>query len=260
MTILERIIQEKRSEVARLKKEMPLAGLKILKGFQRETLAFQDRGLLPGIIAEYKRRSPSRGDFASAHLKPADVARAYADAGAAAVSILTDSSFFGGSCDDLQNVREVIPATPILRKDFIIDPYQVYQTKAIGADMILLIASVLSPEEVDSLSGLAVDLGLQVLLELHDETELDRFHPRIRLVGINNRNLKTFDVDLSRSVNMLDRLPAGLTAVAESGLKGAEEIGKLRAAGFRGFLMGEYFMNSTDPGRKLAELIEQVQK
>jgi len=258
MTILDRIIQEKRSEVDRLKKEMPLAGLKILKGFQRKTLAFQERGLLPGIIAEYKRRSPSRGDFTSAHLMPAAVARAYADAGASAVSILTDSSFFGGSCDDLQEVRAVLPATPILRKDFIIDPYQVYQTKAIGADIILLIASVLSPEEVDRLSGLAVDLGLQVLLELHDETELDRYHPRIRLVGINNRNLKTFDVDLRRSVELLERLPSGLTAVAESGLTGAEEIRKLWAAGFSGFLMGEYFMNSADPGRKLAELMEQL--
>jgi len=258
MTILEKIVLEKRRELEERKLMVPQKTLQMLKGYRRTTLPVPEGFPAPFIIAEYKRRSPSKGDFASAGLSPVDVAKGYAAAGSSAISILTDSAFFGGSLEDLQSVREALPTTPLLRKDFIIDPYQVHESRAFGADIILLIASVLTPAEVCRLAGLAHELGLAVLLELHGEDEMGHYCNGIELVGINNRDLKTFDVDTDRSVRMLGLLPAGVPAVAESGLDGPRSVKGLHVAGFSGFLMGEYFMNSSDPGKQLEKLMGEL--
>jgi len=260
MTILDKIVEEKRGEVSKRKQTMPVSSLRMLKAMKRETHPFPAATALPFFIAEYKRRSPSKGKFAAADKPVLEIATAYATAGASAVSILTDAPFFGGCLEDLQQVREALPDLPVLRKDFIIDPYQLYESKAFGADIILLIASVLSPGEVRDLSGLAHELGLSVLLELHDEGETGYYQTGIDMLGINNRNLKTFDVDTERSIRMLKLLPTGVPVVAESGLHSVEKVLELYNAGFSGFLMGEHFMNSEDPGLQLAGLINRINR
>ncbi|MFZ5939737.1 MAG: indole-3-glycerol phosphate synthase TrpC [Bacteroidota bacterium] len=260
MTILDKIISEKKKEVALQKVRLPLDALSRMKELHRPVLPFPLPGdEAPHIIAEYKRKSPSRGSFAAAGLPVVEVATAYASSGAAAVSVLTDTPFFGGSADDLLAVRKALPGLPLLRKDFIIDPYQVYESRVMGADIVLLIAAVLSPDEVKDLSGLAGELGLHVLLELHDERELDRLCPGISLVGINNRDLRNFSVDTRKSAALLEKLPAGVSAVAESGLDSAAAVKELFSAGFSTFLMGEYFLNSEDPGARLDGLIKALE-
>ena len=171
----------------------------------------------------------------------------YESAGASAVSVLTDIEFFGGSNKDLTTARDVI-SIPILRKEFIVDPYQVYEAKAIGASAILLIAAVLTPEETKELGSLASYLGMEVLMEFHDETELNRMNSYVDVAGINNRNLNTFKVDLNRSVELADKLPSNIPKVAESGISSVEDLLFLQSKGFSGFLIGENFMKSDNPG------------
>ncbi len=247
MNILERIIEKKVEEVAWRKKHHPLEYLRDQPGFQRPIFSLaaslQDERLT-GIIAEFKRKSPSKGIINGEALVE-DVTRAYAGNGASALSVLTDKEFFGGSTADLEAAR--FNQLPILRKDFIIDEYQLVESRSMGADVILLIAACLSPQRVKELAEAATELGLEVLLELHAEEELEHVNAFTPIVGINNRDLKTFTVDIERSIRMADSLPASTTKVAESGIDKVENVCRFQAHGFKGFLIGEQFMKAADP-------------
>jgi indole-3-glycerol phosphate synthase len=248
MTILETIISSKRIEVAERKKLVKTADLEKSPFFQRSIFSFKQFILDPnltGIIAEYKRRSPSRG-IINDRSSVEDVAKTYAEGGASAVSILTDEKFFGGSTSDLEKAR--VNQLPLLRKDFIIDEYQVVEARAMGADIILLIAACLSPAEVSRLAQFASSLGLEILLELHDDNELGHINEYTKVIGVNNRNLKTFEVDMEKSIRMSDRIGSDRIRVAESGIKSPEDIITCRNNGFDGFLIGELFMKENDPG------------
>ena len=261
MTILDKIVAEKRREVARREAETPVAALQALPPFTRPTLSA--RAALTaagssGIIAEFKRRSPSKGVLNGAAEAGATTA-GYAAAGAAVLSVLTDEPFFGGTPADLQAARAACPAMPILRKDFIISEYQITEARALGADLILLIASCLTPAEVRHFSQVARGLGLEVLLEVHDEAELrDYLCETVDLVGVNNRNLATFATDVETSARLAALIPSEFVKVAESGLQHAATIRSLREAGYRGFLIGETFMKTTDPAAALAGLVAEL--
>ncbi len=248
MTILDTIISAKRKEVAARKQEVSFGDLEGSVLFQRPSLSMKQFILDPertGIIAEFKRRSPSKGiinDLSAVE----DVTRDYTEAGASGLSVLTDSGFFGGSTTDLHKARA--NNIPILRKDFIIDEYQVLEAKAMGADVILLIAACLTPVEVKKLAAFAKGAGLEILLELHDDNELEHINQYTEIVGINNRNLKTFEVDMEKSIRMAERIGSERIRVAESGISKPEDIVALRNYGFDGFLIGERFMKEKDPG------------
>jgi len=258
MSILDDIISFKRQEVEKRKKDVGLDELEKREFFSREIISLKQSLLdeaRTGIIAEFKRRSPSKGIINNA----ADVNKvttAYVQGGASALSILTDEYFFGGSESDLLRAR--IHEIPILRKDFIVDKYQLVESRAMGADVILLIAACLSPKEVRDLAAFAKELELEVLLELHGENELAHMCDEIDLVGINNRNLKTFEVDIERSLAMADKIPAGKIRIAESGISKIENIKLFREHGFKGFLMGEHFMKQADPGRAFEEFVSKL--
>jgi indole-3-glycerol phosphate synthase len=247
MNILDRIIEQKKKEVAERKLEMPVAELEKGRFFQRQTLSlkqFLEKPRKTGIIAEYKRKSPSKGIINNRDSVEA-VTKAYASYGASGISILTDHQFFGGSLDDLISARD--NGVPLLRKDFMIDEYQLLEAKAYGADVILLIAACLSPAEVHSLSAVARKLGLEVLLEIHDESELEHICDTVDLVGVNNRNLKTFEVNLEHSVQLSEKIGDGFPRVAESGINTVQDVHYLKEHGFSGFLIGEYFMRQKSP-------------
>lgn len=218
-----------------------------------------------GIIAEFKRKSPSKG-WIHADARPEAVVPAYAAAGAAALSILTDESYFGGSLDHIRQVRPLVDL-PILRKDFIIDPFQLYQAAEAGADAVLLIAACLSRADCAALTAEAHRLGLEVLLEIHDAAELDYVSPEVDVVGVNNRHLGSFVTDVQTSFGLAPLLSqpsttptqaTGTVFVSESGIGDPATVRKLRAAGFRGFLMGEHFMKNPDPGAALADFIRAI--
>ncbi|MEA3461336.1 MAG: indole-3-glycerol phosphate synthase TrpC [Bacteroidota bacterium] len=257
MSILDTIVEQKRVEVLQRKQEYPLSRLSSLDNYRRKTNAMRIPEGLPGIIAEFKRKSPSRGPI---HMDAdvVEVATAYEAAGASAMSILTDRTFFGGSFGDLRQVRESCPELALLRKDFIIDPYQLHEASAYGADMVLLIAAILDRREVQELALEAASLGLHILFEVHHRKELEKFHPEIRYVGVNNRDLKTFKVDTGRSFELIADMPAGVVPVSESGLSQPEEIKKLWDAGYQLFLMGESFMKEKDPGAACRLLINSL--
>lgn len=259
MNILDAIVEHKRIEVLKRKQKRPLSSMGSLPYYRRKTNHI-DHGRIgntPGIIAEFKRKSPSGGPI-QMNADPVEVARGYDAAGAVAMSILTDRSFFGGSFRDLSGVRSAYPALPLLRKDFIIDPYQIHESSAYGADLVLLIAAILEKQEVEDLTGEARSLGLQVLLEVHEEKELEKFHEGIDYIGVNNRDLKTFHVDTGRSLELIGLMPPGVVGVSESGISQMDEILKLSEAGFRLFLIGESFMKQEDPGQACRKLIEQL--
>jgi indole-3-glycerol phosphate synthase len=206
------------------------------------------------VIAECKRRSPSRGVL-RANYDPAAIARSYERHGAAAVSVLTEPTFFDGSLEHLAAVRQAT-ALPVLRKDFIVDPYQIVEARASGADAVLLIVAALSPATLKSLHARAVDAGLDVLVEVHGIEELPvALDAGARIIGVNNRNLRTLAVGIDISERVMDRLPNGLVAVAESGLKTSEDLLRLRRAGYHAFLIGERLMTAQDPGEALEELL-----
>ena len=213
----------------------------------------------PGVnvIAECKRRSPSVGVL-RADYDAAAIARGYAASGAAAISVLTEPTFFDGSLEDLQGVRNVV-ATPLLRKDFVVSEYQLLEARAAGADAVLLIVAALSAAELGSLRAQASALGLDALVEVHSAEELAvAIDAGAGIVGVNNRNLRTLQVDLHASEALMTKMPPGVVAVSESGLKGAADIVRLRGLGYCAFLIGERFMTAPDPGEALGQLIEQA--
>ena len=258
MDILERIVADKRTEVASKTEVLPLEYLRKSPLIQRISFSMRDSLVeRTGVIAEFKRRSPSR-QVINQTSAVNEVAQAYESAGASAVSVLTDTKYFGGALDDLLQARSVL-TIPLLRKEFIIDPYQVVESKAFGADAILLIAAVLTPEKAANLAVLAHDLGMEVLLEVHNEEELDRSDlSNVDMIGVNNRNLKTFEVDLETSRSLSKRIPAEKISVSESGISDPGAIAELRNFGFKGFLIGENFMKTNDPGKAAQEFLKQL--
>jgi indole-3-glycerol phosphate synthase len=211
----------------------------------------------PNVIAECKRRSPSRGVLRASY-DPVSIARAYAGSGACAISVLTEPTFFDGSLDHLKAIRAAVDL-PLLRKDFIVSDYQLLEAKAAGADAVLLIVAALESAELEALHGRAQGLGLEALVEVHDATELSRaVDAGASLIGVNNRNLRTLEVDASVSYELIARMPKHVLAVSESGIRTADDLRQLGALGYRGFLVGERFMTASDPGAALRELLGQA--
>ncbi|KMQ67412.1 indole-3-glycerol phosphate synthase [Chryseobacterium sp. FH2] len=257
MNILDKIIQRKKEEISVSKSKASIQELKDSEFFERENFSLkQSIKSKSGIIAEFKRQSPSKG-IINGKVLPSEVVSSYEKLGASGVSILTDKDFFGGCFEDVLNVRNHINI-PILRKDFMIDEYQFYEAKSIGADMILLIAACLSPIQVQEFTALSHELGLEVLLEIHTEEELKHFNSDIDFVGINNRNLKDFKVDLQHSVRLKNQLPKDVLSIAESGIYKIEDFNYLKEKGFDGFLMGEYFMKNENPAKAFEEFISNL--
>ncbi len=258
MNILDKIIDNKKQEISEAKRKISLTELKGSVFFSRDTFSLKKSVKSgSGIISEFKRKSPSKG-IINDTADILEVAKSYQKYGASGISILTDKNFFGGKLEDILKVRNEI-SIPILRKDFMIDEYQFYEAKANGADVILLIASCLSPSQVQEFTELSHVLGLEVLLEIHTDEELRHFNENIDLVGINNRNLKDFKVDLQHSVNLKNQLPKNTLSVAESGIYSIEDFNFLKEKGFDGFLMGEYFMRNENPGIAFEEFINTIQ-
>lgn len=259
MDILDKIIATKRIEVAERKGIMPVRDLERSMLYERDTVsmasAITQTGS-SGIISEFKRRSPSKGVI-NATSKVEDVIRGYDRARCAGMSVLTDQGYFGGHVQDLVIARRNT-TKPLLRKEFIIDEYQIIEAKAIGADLILLIAEVLSAAEVKNLAALAQSLGMEVLLEMHTQEQLPKVNYDLDIIGINNRNLKTFEVDLDASIQLFGQLGDGFVKISESGLSEIKSLEKLRQAGFQGFLIGENFMKTDDPGTACSVFIEQL--
>jgi indole-3-glycerol phosphate synthase len=259
MNILDRIIEYKRSEVDKRKAKVSVADLEKRNLFSREVLSLKNFLLdksRTGIIAEFKRKSPSKG-IINNRADVTEVTKGYANNGASCLSVLTDENFFGGSDEDLIKAR--VNEIPILRKEFIIDEYQLVEAKSLGADVILLIAACLTPAEVKTLAGFAKNLDLQVLLELHAEEELEHICEEASFIGINNRNLKTFDVDIERSLRMAEQIPLTKFKIAESGISSVENILLFKRHGFHGFLIGENFMKAPDPTIAFAEFVKTLQ-
>lgn len=259
MDILEKIVTDKKREIHLKKAVIPLMQLENSFLFQREpiSLAKALRKSETGIIAEHKRRSPSKSVI-NQNSSVQDIAIGYMNAGACGMSVLTDAKYFGGSLDDLQIARAAVDF-PLLRKEFIIDEYQVVEARAHGADTILLIGAILTREEIKVLSELAKSLGMDVLLEVHNEEELaNSMMPSLDMLGVNNRNLKTFEVSLETSVSLSQQIPQEFVKVSESGISSVSAIKMLRDLGFQGFLVGENFMKTDDPGESAREFIKQM--
>jgi indole-3-glycerol phosphate synthase len=260
VNILQEICDKKRLEVAQQKRDTPfeyLQGFYDLTGHQ--PVSFRQALLRSpsGIVAEFKRKSPSKG-WIHSEAVASKVVQGYAVAGAAAVSILTDMEFFGGRFFDFKKARKAVDHLPFLRKDFIVDEYQVHQSKVLGADVILLIAACLTECEVARFAAVAHELGMETLLEIHDESELSYVTDAVDVVGVNNRDLARFVTDVGISMRLADRIPAGVVRISESGLSDVQTVIDLRKAGYQGFLMGENFMKTADPGAALAEFIREL--
>ena len=258
MNILDTIIEYKKSEVRSRKSAVSIAELEKRGLFSREVLSLRDflsDESKTGVIAEFKRRSPSKG-IINDKADVIEVTKGYTHNGASCLSVLTDEKFFGGSDNDLIKAR--VNNIPILRKEFIIDEYQLIEARSIGADVILLIAACLTVSEVKQLASFARKLGLEVLLELHGKEELGHICDETTIIGINNRNLKTFEVDIERSLRMAEQIPSGKIKIAESGIDSIENILLFREHGFKGFLIGEHFMKQPDPTIAFAEFVKQL--
>lgn len=257
--ILDEIVQNKRMEIARVKKELERYLDAQAYGCTREPLSMHDAlaTSASGIIAEFKRKSPSKG-WIKEDGDAENITLSYANNGAAALSILTDEKYFGGSLNFLRTARSLVQR-PILRKDFIIDPIQMFEARLAGADAVLLIAACLFREDCRKLAHLAHELRLEVFLEIHDETELDYISDEVDIIGVNNRNLGTFHTDVENSFRLVEQLPKEKLLVSESGISDAKTILKLREAGYRGFLIGEQFMKMENPGMALSGLIREIE-
>jgi indole-3-glycerol phosphate synthase len=258
--ILDRIVEVKRDEVAAAKRRRGLGSLRDeaeALGGQRDFVAALKKRIAAGgaaVIAEIKKASPSKGVLRE-DFQPARIAESYDRHGAAALSVLTDEKFFQGSAAFLAAARAAA-AVPVLRKDFTIDPYQVFEARAMGADAILLIAAILDDAQLADFEAMARAVGLSVLVEVHDAGELDRaLHLATPLIGINNRNLRTFETSLETTLALLPGVPAGRLVVSESGIHTPADVQRLRAAGVHAFLVGEAFMRAPDPGAALASLL-----
>lgn len=262
MNILEKIIADKYREVADKKSILPVKLLEQSIYFEGKVVSMKKYVTNPeksGIIAEFKRKSPSKGMInASASVEKVSIG--YMQAGASALSILTDKEYFGGTAEDLKIARK-FNFCPILRKDFVVDEYQIIEAKSIGADCILLIAAALKPENLKSLAAFAKSLGLEVLMEVHDREELDRsLCEDLDLVGVNNRNLKTFEVSIDTSLGLVDRIPSNFVKISESGISDPSTLIQLKKAGFDGFLIGENFMKSSRPEQAAYNFIKEYRK
>ncbi len=257
--ILKKIVARKQEEIAQRMQDISLEQLQAsladaspCRGFT-DAIASKIAAGKPGVIAEIKKASPSKGvirpDF-----HPAEIAQSYEQAGAACLSVLTDIDFFQGADTYLQQARAAC-ALPVIRKDFIIDPYQVYEARTLGADCILLIAACLSDTQMQGLNDLAHKLGMDALIEVHDAEELQRTLPLgNHLIGINNRNLRSFEVNLDTTIELLDQIPDELIVVTESGIHTPDDVARMQKHSVNAFLVGEAFMRADDPGAKLAEL------
>ena len=261
MNILDKIIADKRKEVELKKTLIPALQLENSALFQRKTISLKEKlkNSSTGIIAEFKRRSPSKSQI-NQTANVGQVAKAYQKAGVCGMSVLTDIKYFGGSLDDLLLARASCDLS-LLRKEFIVDEFQILEAKASGADVILLIAAVLSRNEIEKLSKLAKSLGLEVLLEIHNREELEKsLMNSLDFIGVNNRNLKTFEVSLENSKNLASHIPSEFVKVSESGISQPESIKELQAFGYQGFLIGENFMKSESAGNSAYEFIQNLNR
>ena len=258
LNILEKIVSYKKEEIKKRKADLPVQLLEKMPDFKREIFSMQKFIIDPdktGIIAEFKKKSPSKG-IINETARVEEVTAAYFRHGASMISVLTDTPSFGGSSEDLKRAR--FNTLPLLRKDFILDAYQLVESRAMGADAILLIAACLQPAETKSLAATAHRLGLEVLLEIHEEKELGHLCDDVDAVGINNRDLKNFTVDIDRSIRLAERLPADKLRVAESGIRDIDTLLHMKSAGFNGFLIGEQFMRAPDPAIAFASFTDQL--
>lgn len=259
MNILDKIILDKRKEVILKQSIIPVSQLEASVLFNRQTISLSKslQNSTSGIIAEHKRRSPSKAEI-NYSFTVEEVVKGYENAGACGISVLTDGKYFGGSLDDLLLARASVKI-PLLRKEFVVDKYQILEAKAHGADLILLIAAVLSRNEIEFLSKFAQNLGLEVLLEVHNLEELEKsIMPSLNLIGVNNRNLKTFEVNLDFSKELASKIPHDFVKVSESGISSVEAIKQLQPFGYKGFLIGENFMKTTHPGQSASDFIAQL--
>ena len=260
--ILDKIVAVKREEIAAAKAQKPLSAMRFdaesrvltrdFIGALRQKIAAGK----PAVIAEIKKASPSKGVL-RAEFIPADIAQSYAEYGAACLSVLTDRQFFQGTTDYLKQARASC-SLPVLRKDFMVDPYQVYEARVMGADCILLIAACLDDQQMRDMEALARSLDMAVLVEVHDAAELERaLKLKTPLIGVNNRNLKTFEVSLDTTISLMAQVPADRLLITESGIAAPADVQRLRTAGVSAFLVGEAFMRAEDPGLALAQLFGQ---
>jgi indole-3-glycerol phosphate synthase len=260
MNILDTIIAKKKHEVEERKRTQSIARLEAGPFFKNKVLDFKKyllREDKTGIIAEFKRRSPSKGVINDSS-GVTEVTVAYAKYGASGISVLTDEEFFGGSVEDL--LAATINEVPLLRKEFIIDEYQLVESKAFGAEVILLIAACLKKEAVKTLAVAAKNLGLNVLLEIHNEQELEHICDEVDVVGVNNRDLKSFTVDINRSIQLGKKIPSDKVKISESGIDNVSTIRLLQQHGFKGFLIGEKFMKEKDPGKAFKQFVDELNK
>ncbi|SBV99531.1 Indole-3-glycerol phosphate synthase [uncultured Dysgonomonas sp.] len=257
-SILDKIIANKRLEVERHKKDASINELEKRLSTITPRASFKEaiKNSRTGIIAEFKRRSPSR-DWIFKDAKVEDVIPLYSQNGASAISVLTDMDFFGGELADLE-LAGSLTKTPLLRKDFVVDEYQLYQAKISGASAILLIASALTIDETKQLAKKAKELNLDVLLEIHNEQELHHINDKVDVVGVNNRNLGTFVTDIQISFDLADKIPNDFIKISESGISQPQTVIDLQQAGYKGFLMGENFMKTSNPGKALEDFINQL--
>lgn len=258
MNILDKIIIHKRKEVSRRKLLFSVKSLEEISDFERNTFSLTDSltKKRPGIIAEFKRKSPSAGSL-NYLTDVKEVIKGYVESGAAALSVLTDHEFFGGSLADLEAARNQC-THPILRKDFIIDEYQIIESKAAGADAILLIAEILTQDQILTFSRFARSLSMEVILEIHQESQLVKLSDQVTIVGVNNRNLKNLQVDVNSSFKLAGIVPDHLPRISESGISSPEIIRKLMDSGYQGFLIGEYFMKHHKPQDACKKFIKKV--
>ncbi|PWB26982.1 indole-3-glycerol phosphate synthase TrpC [Flavobacterium sp. HTF] len=259
MNILDKIIFDKQREVLLKKSIIPVSQLESSVFFERKTISLSHKlkESNSGVIAEHKRRSPSKS-IINNNFTVEEVVKGYENAGACGISVLTDGKYFGGSLDDLLLARASVNI-PLLRKEFIVDEYQILEAKAHGADLILLIAAVLTRDEIKSLSEFAQKLGLEVLLEVHNQEELEKsIMPTLDMIGVNNRNLKTFKVSLDFSKELASQIPDDFVKVSESGISSIEAIQELKPYGYKGFLIGENFMKTDNAGQAAIDFISQL--
>lgn len=259
-TILDEIVENKKREVKELKKSLPLQDLKEKPLFFRQTFSLKNalKNSRTGIISEFKRKSPSKGDIHQG-IEPKDVVPLYEKYGCSAVSCLADNKYFGGSFSDVIQARENLEHTPLLFKEFLTEPYQLYLAKASGADVVLLIAACLERSQCQDLALEAKELGLETLLEIHSEDELSHYDESfVNVLGVNNRNLKIFKTDVQISRDIVKNLPETAVKISESGISKPETVAELKKLGYNGFLMGENFMRETNPGIALKNFIDNV--